>query len=276
MARSDPRPTRDLRPVPPASGGADSDVPRPTPLVEGVPLGELVPRSLIRRPELVLLDTPQSVPAEKFRRLKTRLLHEHSDAHVLLVTSPAPNEGKSFVSVNLALALAEEGTETLLIDADLRRPTIQGWLNPPPSFGLSDVLLGKVPFEHALLHLKSPVLWIVPAGGRVPEPGSLFAGEAFQDLIRMARAKFRRIIIDTPPIVPFSDADAIGGAADGLLMVARAQRTVRSAYLQALSLVTSTRVLGVVLNDVVSGLADHDHYHDSYYSEYYTRSRRKS
>jgi len=243
-------------------------------LAEGIPLGRLVPRALKRSPELPVLAEPRSIAAEKFRRLKTRLAGEYgTSVRVLVVTSPAPNEGKSVVAANLALAFAEDSVPTLLVDVDLRRPSIHRWLSPAPAVGLSEILQGKADIDHGLIAVKDTSLTVLPGGQAIQEPGGLLASEAFPYIIAELRERFGRVVIDTPPVVPFSDADIIASAADGVLLVSRSGRTLRSAFKKAISLLTARRILGVVVNDTVAGIADHDHRHDRYYDDYYKKPK---
>ena len=201
---------------------------------------------------------------------------QYGSPQAVVVTSPGPDEGKSVVSVNLALALAaEKRGEVVLLDADLRRPSIQNWLSPSPMLGFSDLLEGRTELDHAVLSLENSPLKILPAGALPREPAELIASDAAKELFSSLRERFQRIIIDTPPIVPFSDADIIGSLSDGFLLVARSGQTEEAAYMQALSLMTSSRILGTVLNDTTFCLADWNLRHDKYYNQYYGRKRKK-
>ncbi len=171
--------------------------------------------------------TARSVAAEKFRRLKTLLGNDEAGAaRVIVVTSATPREGKSVVALNLALAFASDRkTETLLVDADLRRPTVERWLVPPPSLGFADLLAGKVDPEHAVIRLKDLSLEVLPAGRPPDDPVDLLSSDTCRTLIALFRERYHRVIIDTPPVVPFTDADVIGRCADGVLLVVRSGQT---------------------------------------------------
>lgn len=246
-------------------------------LAAGIPLAKVIKRELVAPPEIVMLSHQRSLGAEKFRRLRTTLDNEeHGCPQVIVVTSPGPAEGKSMVSLNLALALAaEKRGEVILLDADLRRPSIQDFLSPPPNLGLSDILEGKIELDHAVLSLKNSPLKIIPAGAPPREPAELIASDHAKELFSTLRERFQRIIIDTPPIVPFSDADVLGSLSDGFLLVARSGQTEKAAYLRALSLMTSSRILGTVLNDVSFSLADWNLQYDKYYHAYYDGKRKQ-
>ena len=248
-------------------------------MTAGVPLAKLIKRKLANVPEIVLLNKPRSVAAERFRRLRTVLANlADGSPSVIVVTSAGSNDGKSFVSVNLALAFAsDQQGQVLLIDADLRRPSLEKYMEPPPKLGLTELLRGVSEPDHAILELENAPLKILPAGAPPRDPVELLASESATELIADLRRDFRRIVIDTPPIVPFTDADVLGGLSDGILLVARSDRTRQSAYLQAVASVSSTRVLGTVLNDQTFSLADrssYGEYRKGYY-EYFDGEKEK-
>jgi capsular exopolysaccharide synthesis family protein len=244
-------------------------------LAVGVPLSRIIPRQLVDSPEVVMRSAARSIAAERFRRLKTLVEHnENGPNHVIVVTSATPGEGKSLVSLNLALAFASDKKEgTLLIDADLRRPRVEDWITPEPSLGLSEILSGQADPDHAILDLKENALHVLPAGHPPGDPVDLLASQYFGALLASFRKRFERIIIDTPPILPFTDADLIGRHSDGILLVTRYGITPKSLYQRAVAAVTSTRILGTVLNDLVQNLADSSHYYDGYYSRYYDQQK---
>lgn len=260
--------------------GADGDpnrvVSRSGRIAEGVPLSRLIKSEISEIPELVMLSQPRSLSAERFRRLKTTLVNRFgAELQVIVVTSGAPGEGKSTIALNLALALgAELDDKTLLIDADLRRPSIGALLQPAPKLGLREVLTKLAPLEHAVLELKNSALEILPAGSKTEAPLELLTAQEARSLISGLRERYRWIIIDTPPIVPFTDADALGALSDGILMVVRARSTPESVYQQAVSAVTSTRILGAVLNDSPRSLSDSGAYYDRYYRAYFDREHK--
>jgi capsular exopolysaccharide synthesis family protein len=250
---------------------------RDEPIAVGVPLSKLIKRTLVVSPELPMLDDPRAVAAERFRRLRTLLANQESgNPQVIVVTSGIPGDGKSTVAINLALAYAaERETPTLLLDADLRRPSIGAKLQPSPQLGLREICSGDVDEEHAILPLENTPLHVLPAVGSSREPTEILLSEAFRELMPRLRSRYRKIIIDTPPIVPFTDADVVGSVSDGILIVARAGSTPISAYTKAITAVTSTRILGVVLNSVVPNLSEWNQRYDSYYTEYYNMEKRK-
>ena len=243
--------------------------------VAGVPLARVIPRMLEDRVDAVMLTAPKSIAAERFRRLASMFSTRSDGPQVLVVTSAIPNEGKTTVAMNLAMAFSvDSGTETLIIDADLRRPTVHTWLKQPPGLGLSEVLQGSVGLEHAIHDLKNSPLKVLPAGGDCVDPVELLASSERGEVLTELRKRFGHIVIDTPPTVPFTDADAVGKFADGVLLVTRGEVTPRSAYKEAVELVQSAPVLGVVMNEIGSNFADGGNADASYYNSYYRGGRR--
>jgi len=242
----------------------------------GVPLAKLVRRALVSGPELVVHANPRSYAAEKFRRLRSMVFAEvEQSPKVVVITSPAPGEGKSLIAMNLALAAARSGDEkVLLVDGDLRRPTVSRWINPKPSLGLAELLAKDVGWEHAVLSLEGSALNLLPAGQPLAEPGDLLGSKKMKNLVELLRERFDRIIVDMPPIVPFTDADLVGAFSDGVVLVARAGRTTVAMLRQAEGLVASAPVLGVVLNEQTGGVADHGYRYESYYRDYYAEDRK--
>lgn len=245
-------------------------------VAQGVPLPKLIKRRLEPRPELVMISQPRSIYAERFRRLKTTLVSlGGEDLRVLIVTSGVPNEGKSTVSTNLALAFGSEADErAILVDADMRRPSIGGMLQPTPKLGLTEVLQKKTTLEHAVLELDDIALDILPGGSPVDDPLRLITSKQAGQLLEELRGRYRWVILDTPPIIPFTDADALGALSDGILLVVRSGVTPVSVYKQALSSVTTTRVVGTVFNDASSSPVDGGGYYSKYYHAYYNEERR--
>ena len=241
----------------------------------GVPLARIVARTLTRAPELVVLTQPRSYATERFRRLRALLSSEQTQgSRVVVITSAAPSEGKSLVAMNLALTIASgKDDKVLLLDADLRRPSVDQWLTPKPTLGLTDILEGRTTIEHVVLDIADSMLSILPAGKIPQDPVELLSSESMRDLMLALRKRYKWIIIDTPPIIPFTDADAAGRLSDGFILVARAGSTAVSAFKQATALASAAPILGTVLNDAKASFADHNYKYDRYYSSYYAKER---
>jgi len=220
-------------------------------LTAGVPLTKIIKPRLKDVPELVVHHKPRSRAARCFRQLCERLDAVEPAPQTVVLTSAGDDEGKSFVALNLALAYAvERDGDVLLLDADLRRPSIGGRIAPEPKLGLAELLAGGTDLTHVLLESSNSPLHVLPAGEPCADPLELLVTDRFERLLLVLKERFRRIVIDTPPIVPFTDADLVARFADGVLVVARAGHTRRGPLSQAIASVTSAPVLGTLLNDI--------------------------
>lgn len=216
----------------------------------------------IADPGAVMLTGGDGAAVEAIRRLRTLLVGDAPPTpQVIVVTSPVPADGTSFVALNLALAMAEASDEpTLLIDAELRRGSGGYPLKPAPNRGLRHALADGTPLEHVVLTPNGSTLSVLPAGGAATDAGKLLASAALGDLVAALRRSYRRIVIDSPPVLLFADADLLGRVADGFLVVVRAGRTPAALYRSALTTLHSAPVLGTVLNRAQKNLADGDTY----------------
>jgi polysaccharide biosynthesis transport protein len=218
--------------------------------------------------ELVTQTRPQSQMAESYRALRTSLLLTALGAppKVILVTSALPQEGKTTTSINCAVVLAQKGSRVLLIDADLRRPSIHKTLGMGPRAGLSNVLTGNLPLQQAIT--RAPILsslYVLTAGTPPPNPAELLASANMRDVIAELREQYDHIVIDTPPTLSVTDAVVVSTRADAVVLVIRAGQTTRQALRRSRELLAqvNARVAGVLLNAV--DLSSPDYY---YYYEY--------
>ncbi len=203
-------------------------------------------------PALVAAIEPHAAVAEQYRALRTRL-NAREDAAVLrtiFVTSPGARDGKSVTAANLALTMAQEFQRSvLLIDGDLRSPSVHALFGVEQGPGLSDVLTGDASLDDALLHVADHRLTLLPAGSQPHFPTELLGSTAMRRTLDTLRGRFDRIIVDLPAVAPLADVGTVSPLADGVLMVVRAGVTKRPALDEALATFESGKVLGVVLND---------------------------
>ena len=170
---------------------------------------------------------------------------------MILVTSALPQEGKTTTSINTAIVLAQKGTRVLLIDADLRRPSIHKALNIATKIGLSNVLTGNATMSQATVRSTIlPTLFVLPAGPPPPNPAELLASAQMKDSLAELREQYDHIVIDSPPVLAVTDARIIAAHADVTIMVLRADQTRRKAAKQAREQLDSVgaNTLGLVIN----------------------------
>ena len=218
--------------------------------------------------ELITQSRPQSQMAESYRALRTSLLLTSLGAppKVILITSALPQEGKTTTSINTAIVLAQKGVRVLLIDADLRRPSIHKTLGTGPKTGLSNVLTGNATLQQATVRSSIlPGLFILPAGTPPPNPAELLASSNMKDVLAELREQYDHIVVDTPPALSVTDAVVMSTRADAVVLVIRSGQTTKQALRRSRDLLmqVNARVAGVLLNAV--DLTSPDYY---YYYEY--------
>lgn len=202
--------------------------------------------------QLVAALAPASLAAEQYRSLRTRIKRSENGRSVrtIVITSPAKGDGKSLTAANLALTMAQEFQQrVLLIDADLRRPTVHRLFGVNDGPGLADVLMGIAEIDHALVNLPEYHLTVLPAGVPPGHPAELLGSAAMRRTLDVLRTRYDRILIDMPPVAPLADLHVMAPLADGILMIVRAGVTPKPAIEQALAGLDMTKVLGLVLND---------------------------
>ena len=203
---------------------------------------------------LAINSEDHSVGAEAYRKLRTNLRFLRATRpRVIAVTSPGPDEGKSVTAANLALAIAQQGQDVLLIDGDLRRPVQHEIFGANRGPGLSDALVGLIdPLEAVQPFIDAPNLSVLACGTEAPNPAELLGSDAFGRLLGTFAQRFDTIVVDTPPVNLVTDAAVIGSVTDGVLLVAEAGRTDRSVLASAVNELRQARgsVLGIVLNRI--------------------------
>ena len=226
--------------------------------------------------ELVTQVRPQSQMAESYRALRTSLLLSNlgSPPKVIMVTSALPQEGKTTTSINTAVVLAQKGVRVLLIDADLRRPSIHKTLGMGPHSGLSNVLTGSTTLEQAITHTAIlPNLFVLPAGTPPPNPAELLASANMRDVLTELRGQYDHIVIDTPPSLSVTDAVVLSPRADAVLLVIRSGQTTKQALRRSRDILTqvNAKVVGVLLNAVDLSSPDYYYYYEyqGKYARYY-------
>ncbi len=224
----------------------------------GVPVLGLVPNisqqeSPSMRGRKVLLE-PTSDISEAYRTIRTAVYFAARDEKTkkLLITSPAPGDGKTTSASNLAIAMAQAGQRVLLLDADFRRPTQHKIFDIKPEFGLSSVMSGLAPLEKAIYRTEVENLHLLPCGPLPSNPSEILNGQAFADLLEGLERKYDHIVIDSPPVAPVTDARILGALCDETILVVRAEKSTRrlTEIARDSLLSVGANLLGVIVNDV--------------------------
>ena len=219
---------------------------------------------------LVALAEPNGPGAEMFRVLSTRLAHMQNKRALrkLLITSSTGEEGKSVVSANLALTLAQRaGERTLLIEADLRRPNVSTLFTSAKLKGITDWVEGKLALDDALYQVSGMPLWLLPAGRAIDEPLPLLESDRFAEMLQTLATAFDWVIIDATPMLPMADATSLSRLSDGVLVVVREGHTRRKVLNKALETIEKHKLLGLVLNEASMLQVGYDRYYDGYGKE---------
>jgi protein-tyrosine kinase len=206
-------------------------------------------------PKLLLFSNSNAIAsgAEQFRTLRSRLyrLRESQPLRKVLITSSIPAEGKSFVAANLAQVLVRQsGCRVLLIDADLRAPTLHKTLGAPLTPGLADYLQGGCSESEVIQRGTTDGLFFIPAGKHVTHPAELIASNKFKRLLDNVSDLFDWVILDSPPTVPVSDASVLAHMCDGVLFVVRGGSTPAEVCSKGCRELQNAHLIGVVLNAV--------------------------
>jgi succinoglycan biosynthesis transport protein ExoP len=227
---------------------------------------------------LIVQSSPHSHRSEAFRRLRTNLqfLNIADRPRTIVVTSSLPDEGKSTTAINLAITLADAGSRVALIDADLRRPSIADYMGLEGEVGLTTVLIGQAELRDAIQPWGDRTLHVLTSGQVPPNPSELLGSRSMANLLEQLTSQYDIVLIDTPPLLPVTDAAILAKITGGALVVAAADSLHRQQLVDALSSLddVDARVLGVVLNRLPRKKKDAYSYYD--YASAGTRAGNKN
>lgn len=216
---------------------------------------------------LVAYTEKESAAAEAFRLLAVRLRHVRRDRQLkkVLVTSTLPEEGKSLVSANLACTIAAGNTQrVLLLEADVRRPSLTQSFQLSHRPGLCQWLKGAISLEESIYRLSDLGIWIVPAGKLAGDLLELTQSQRLALAVEKLQSWFDWIIIDTPPVLPLADTSIVAKLADGIILVTRRGVTEKKQMLRGIEALDQSKLLGAVINS--SRKSHHDYYYYNYRS----------
>ncbi len=215
---------------------------------------------------LITIESSKSPISEQYRTLRTNIQYASVDKELksIIVTSPNPGEGKSTTISNLAIVFAQQGKKVLLVDADLRKPTIHYTFNINNSKGLTNLLMKQTTLKNVIQQTPVLDLFILPSGTIPPYPAELLESEAMSQLMDRLKVDFDLVLFDTPPILAVADAQILANKCDGSILVVKSGSTEKEGAIRAKDILMSSRskLLGVVLNN--KKMKD-SHYQTTYY-----------
>lgn len=208
---------------------------------------------------------PKSIAAESYRTLRTNIQYSSFDKEykVIVVTSSEQGEGKSTTSGNLALCMAQGDKKVVLIDCDLRRPSLHKKFKLSNLEGLSDIMIGKKDLNQVINRYNKNLV-LITSGKIPPNPSEMLSSKAMSNLLDKLKADFDYIILDTPPVQAVTDSQILSTKADGTILVIRADRTRRESVQNAVSLLkkVNSHIIGTVLNGIDASRNKYYYYGD--------------
>lgn len=203
--------------------------------------------------KLIAKYDPKSPISEQYRTIRTNILYSSVDEEIrsLMVTSSGPGEGKSTTTANLAVVFAQQGKTVLLVDADLRKPTVHYTFKLENTIGLTTILTNQTKLMDAVNKTDESNLYILSSGPIPPNPSELLGSKAMLNFMEQALEEFDLVIFDTPPVLAVTDAQILGNICQGSVLVVSSGKTEKDSLVKTKELLTATngKLLGVVLNN---------------------------
>lgn len=202
---------------------------------------------------LITVSDSKSIIAEQFRTIRTNIKFAlpETDLKMILVTSSIPGEGKSTNAANLGVVFAQEGKKVLIVDADMRKPTLHHTFGIFNTVGLSTILSKQTEFHHAIQETLVEGLFVLPSGPLPPNPAELLSSKMFDAFLKETKKDYDFIIFDAPPLLCVSDAQIMAHQCDGTLLIIHSTVAEKEDVLKSQSILATAqaKVLGVILNN---------------------------
>lgn len=226
--------------------------------------------------EFIVARKPDSIPAESFRALRTRVQFSRVDTEsvkTILITSSAPSEGKTMICTNLAGSFALSNKKTIIIDCDLRKPRIHSFFKTNRYPGVVDYLFGQVSLEEIIRPSEIPDLFFITAGTIPPNPSEILESQRMKDFINDMKQKYDYVLLDSPPVIAVTDSEILARIADVTALVVSANTTEIELMMRSLEIIQQDNInfIGTILNNFVYK-SSYGSYYKYYY--YYTRPRK--
>lgn len=216
--------------------------------------------------KLVTNENPKSIVSEQFRTVRTNINFSMPDKELktLLFTSSSPGEGKSTSAANVAIVFAQEGKKVLLVDADMRKPTMHYTFHTTNTTGLSNLLTKQWMLEEVTKLTKIDGLHLITSGPIPPNPAELIGSNSMKTLLEELKTQYDLVIFDAPPLLSVADAQILSNKCDGTILVINAGKTEKDSVLKAKESLLSAKanILGTLMNNFK---LEKDHYYYQYY-----------
>jgi capsular exopolysaccharide synthesis family protein len=203
--------------------------------------------------KLVVKNDPKSPVSEQYRTIRTNIQFSQVDSKIrtLMVTSSGPGEGKSTTVANVATVFAQQGNKVLLVDADMRKPTVHYTFSITNTFGLTTVLTKQSDLDDAVTQIDTSSLYVLPCGPIPPNPSELLSSRAMDEFLETALNVYDLVIFDTPPVLVVTDAQLLANKCDGTVLVVSSGFTEKENAIKAKEHLTTSKakLLGVILNN---------------------------
>ncbi|MEL5898970.1 CpsD/CapB family tyrosine-protein kinase [Clostridium sporogenes] len=230
----------------------------------------------MRISELISIKDPKSPVAEAYRTLRTNIKFSSFDKKVqsIVITSSGTGEGKSTTAANLAIVMAQSGSKTIIIDCDQRRPNVHKLFGISNEVGLSNFIVGSIGLDEVIQKTEVENLHILPSGTRPPNPSELISSNRMMEFVEELKKEYDYIILDSPPVIPVTDAQLLANYADGCLLVVSSGEVEKEAVIKAKDLLNkvNANIIGIVLNKLE---VREKGYYGYYYHYYYGEDGRK-